>query len=534
MNSPNWVLARGQQQRRRQRTHKIDYDAGTFAVFDSVDLERKRERKKKFDSREMQKRETCQRDENDVAKEVVVCYPAPSKKIGMLHPISSLYEKPIGTKKTKQCMSALTEMLQRLGVKTTDVCDALACTAELDVNVRARLDLEDLASKSLTYAIAEPADVFTSKAQLDRRERERRCEADSELALKLNKNRANPSASSSSSSSSSSGASLDRMQSAASLSTLMAASLSESAERVADARLEYYVSEEYKRTVLAELSTKQLVEIVLTRPTVTIRHSARDTGFAANYSFAPLSNLLFTRDQQITTERGIVMGRPASAQRALEVDVMQFVFNKLGYRVAGRVPDIEGMTLEGGDYIPAGDIAFIGVGLRTSLSAVEWLLEHDLIGARRVAVVFDNFERAQERMHLDCVFNICSKRTCVMLEDMMGDASPTRRLVDEWVRADDGTYTRARKDVEFSRYVADQSLTIIPVSGQEQLEYGCNCLNLGDGRVIAVQQEVARRIARHPDFDGTVSYLEFEGVTALFGAVHCATQVVYRAPSKSN
>ncbi len=37
-------------------------------------------------------------------------------------------------------------------------------------------------------------------------------------------------------------------------------------------------------------------------------------------------------------------------------------------------------------------------------------------------------------MHLDCVFSLLSDNCCIMLEDIMGEASPTRRLVDEYVR----------------------------------------------------------------------------------------------------
>lgn len=38
-------------------------------------------------------------------------------------------------------------------------------------------------------------------------------------------------------------------------------------------------------------------------------------------------------------------------------------------------------------------------------------------------------------MHLDCVFSIVSDNVCIMLEEMMGEGSPTRRLVDEYTKA---------------------------------------------------------------------------------------------------
>lgn len=40
----------------------------------------------------------------------------------------------------------------------------------------------------------------------------------------------------------------------------------------------------------------------------------------------------------------------------------------------------------------------------------------------------------QDRMHLDCVFSIIGDDVCIMMDEMMGEDSPTRRLVDEWVQ----------------------------------------------------------------------------------------------------
>jgi arginine deiminase len=56
----------------------------------------------------------------------------------------------------------------------------------------------------------------------------------------------------------------------------------------------------------------------------------RDTGLTASYTFEPLSNLVYTRDQQVTTCKGIVMGRLRSAQRQKEVELMSYCFRKLG------------------------------------------------------------------------------------------------------------------------------------------------------------------------------------------------------------
>lgn len=39
-------------------------------------------------------------------------------------------------------------------------------------------------------------------------------------------------------------------------------------------------------------------------------------------------------------------------------------------------------------------------------------------------------------MHLDCVFSIIGDDVCIMMDEMMGEESPTRRLVDEWVQVE--------------------------------------------------------------------------------------------------
>ncbi len=48
-------------------------------------------------------------------------------------------------------------------------------------------------------------------------------------------------------------------------------------------------------------------------------------------------------------------------------------------------------------------------------------------------------------MHLDCVFSVLGDGCCLMLKDIMGEESPMRRLVDEYVRdPTTNKYTLAR------------------------------------------------------------------------------------------
>jgi len=292
--------------------------------------------------------------------------------------------------------------------------------------------------------------------------------------------------------------------------------------------LKEHISDSYKRLVLENMSPDQLIDVILTKPTVTVKPSFRDTGFTASYEFEPLTNLIFTRDQQITTAKGIVMASLRSSQRQHEIKVMKFCFQKLGINVLGQV-DQPGY-LEGGDFFPAGEgLCFVGVGLRSNEEAVVQLMEKDYFGTTRVAIVKDMFEKDQDRMHLDCVFSILSNDCVLMLEDMMGADSPTRRLVDEYTIGDDGKYTKSKSDVEFSQYLVDGGYKIIPVTGEEQLQYACNVVNLGGSRILSCHAPTARKICKSPHFSGTMEYLEYSAITAMYGALHCSTQIVKRS-----
>eukprot|EP01024_Parvocaulis_polyphysoides_P038241 TRINITY_DN34286_c0_g1_i2.p1 TRINITY_DN34286_c0_g1~~TRINITY_DN34286_c0_g1_i2.p1 ORF type:complete len:491 (-),score=62.11 TRINITY_DN34286_c0_g1_i2:386-1645(-) len=295
-----------------------------------------------------------------------------------------------------------------------------------------------------------------------------------------------------------------------------------------DEKDRFYLSDEYKRQVLENMSVTQLIDTILITPTVSLAPSFRDTGLTATYQFHPLSNLVYTRDQQITTIMGIIMGRLRSSQRQMEVKLMNFCFNKLGLPVVGKVTDPG--YLEGGDFIPAGfDLAFLGVGLRSNMEAAHQLMSKNLLGTSRFAVVKDDFDRHQDRMHLDCVFSIVGKKVCIMLQEMMGEESPTRRLVDLYV-FDPPTqkYKLEVQNREFSLFLKSEGYSIIPISAEDQLQYACNVLNLGNGNIVSVHAKSARQIVRDKNFKGDIKAIDFSSITSMYGAVHCSSQVVRR------
>jgi arginine deiminase len=384
--------------------------------------------------------------------------------MGALHPAGSLYERPVNMQECTRQHAAFRAALRSHGVKCVTVREVMLFN--VDVCVRARVALEDLAASRLRYVL------------------EGACEA--------------------------------RL------------------EAPADA---FFVGEEYKRSVLEAMSAEQLGDVALCGPTVHVMPSYRDTGFTARYAFEPLTNVQYTRDTAITTARGVVLTRLRSPQRQFEVELLSFCFAKLGLPVVGAIK-APGF-LEGGDFFVAGRVAFVGVGMRSNEEAAQQLMDGDLVGTRYVCLVRDDFERDQSRMHLDCMFNIAGDDVCLLAADVIGDGSPVRRTVDEYERVVDGDaaappgqrYVLRRSGVEFSRYLRDAGFSIVPISREHSLQYGCNVLNLGDSVVLASHAESARHLVRCPAFHGRVQVVDFADVTAMYGGLHCSSQVVRRTPA---
>jgi arginine deiminase len=280
--------------------------------------------------------------------------------------------------------------------------------------------------------------------------------------------------------------------------------------------------ESYKLEVIEAMDDSELVDALIMRPTV---HLSRPDGrfVTSSVEFKPSGNLVFTRDQQIVTARGLILGSLHGPQRSHEVELMKFVWQSLGVPIIAEVPKTT--ILEGGDFVPAGDISYIGCGIRTNQEAINYLMKNDLFGSRYVAVVKDLFDRCQDRMHLDTFFNIVDNNTCVISSGVSGIDNPKRRLVDEYKRDDFGKYHLTRKDVEFSLYLTEQKMHVVPISEKQQLEYMANFLSVRHKHIIAVHPDLEKVLRDAGVTDVKVEYVPYGGITRMYGAAHCTTQI---------
>ena len=287
-------------------------------------------------------------------------------------------------------------------------------------------------------------------------------------------------------------------------------------------------TEEYRQDVLAKMSRGDLIRCILLQPTVKLRKTDNNTGYEATYLQNPLMNLYFTRDQSITTPRGHVICNMNSSQRSPETDIIALCYSHLGLNPILR---IEGDgRLEGGDYIPAGNISLIGCGMRTNDEGIRQMMEADAFGHDTVVVVRDH-KLWQMQMHLDTHFNIIDHDLCTMVRSRLEaqPGQPEYNTCDIWARKP-GTqqYTLWKQDQPFVEYIRSRGFQIIPIDYADEMHYANNFLTIAPRHIMAVggqSQELQQRFA---DAGVTVEWIPLESLIEGYGAAHCMTQVLQR------
>ena len=305
-----------------------------------------------------------------------------------------------------------------------------------------------------------------------------------------------------------------------------------------------YVNDTYKKDVINKLSEDQLVDVILNNPTYKLRPTELNTFIEpTSISFNPLGNLIFCRDQQITTARGVVIGRARSNQRAGEHIIMEQVFKNLQSNLLGVLTEKydKDAFLEGGDYYVAKkDLSLLGVGLRTSMKGAEYLMENDFLGTRYLAVVYDKEDLDQQRMHLDTYFNFLNDKYVIVLDfDEVQKHYKNKKIerkvylfdnkAVKGIDSDDikvtnssGKYKLVKIYDKFYDFLKENQYELIKVKHQQQVDYMINFLNIGNNTILSVNKDL-EKVAKKSGVN--IISLEFRPILNMYGAMHCITQV---------
>ena len=202
----------------------------------------------------------------------------------------------------------------------------------------------------------------------------------------------------------------------------------------------------------------------------------------------PLTNLYFMRDQQIITDKGMVLSRMNKPQRRREPQLTGLLWEMLKepliYKIQG--PG----TLEGGDYMPLDSFALLGMGDRTNQSGVDQLLEHGL-GFDEVGVVHQpshpliplDKRDPMLNMHLDNYFNVASKGVAVGSKQLLETT-----IVEIYQRTSDG-YQKSAEKTNLYEYMVSKGFDFINITTLEQMAYASNLLCIRDRAILAVEVE---------------------------------------------
>ena len=291
-------------------------------------------------------------------------------------------------------------------------------------------------------------------------------------------------------------------------------------------------TEAYRQEVLQKMSRNDLIRCILLQPTVKLSKTDNNTGYEAQYIQNPLMNLYFTRDQSITTPRGHIICNMNSKQRAPETEIINLCYEHLGLKPILHVAG-DG-RLEGGDYIPAGNISLIGCGMRTNDEGIRQLIEADAFGHDTVVVVRDH-KLWQMQMHLDTHFNIIDKDLCTMVSSRLNahPGDPEYNTCDIWARKP-GTkeYALWKQDQPFVEFIRGRGFQIFPIDYDDEMHYANNFLTIAPRHIMAVGGQSEELQQRFRDAGVNVEWIPLESLIDGYGAAHCMTQVLQREAYK--
>jgi arginine deiminase len=323
---------------------------------------------------------------------------------------------------------------------------------------------------------------------------------------------------------------------------------------------------------LADLGVQTLFNILALRPSIYLDQKKGVRVIFPRVSLdVPLANLFFMRDQQVASDRGLIVGRMSKPQRRMEPTLTGTILEMAGAKIVHRVNPPG--TFEGGDFIPAGRFAMIGVGDRTNLNGASQVLQHG-VGFEEIALVHQpahpllpsDKPDPMINMHLDTYLNFPGKHIAVGCLPLLKVAR-----VELYQRSTSGRYKRLSKSPNLHEYLASKGFTIVPITTLEQMCYASNFLCVKDHNILAIEVEkVVKKVMRNLEAKATadphrygallhearqdlarlkrsdqffphkrefqdlsieVTSLQFQEITGGYGGIRCMTCALNRTPS---
>lgn len=216
------------------------------------------------------------------------------------------------------------------------------------------------------------------------------------------------------------------------------------------------------------------------------------------HALPPLPNAFFTRDAVMCANDRVVIGSMASRVRTAEALLLRTIFRHHpdlsggGFYFDGTAENgVANLTLEGGDLLMLReDLALIGYSERTSAAGIDMLMSAMAREGRVRDVVVLELPKTRATIHLDMIFTMVDRDTCVIYPPLIVGARKCRAF---HVHFDGGRVQRIREHDGLLEALKERGLELKPVycggedpfrQEREQWHSGANFFTLSPGQVI--------------------------------------------------
>ena len=249
----------------------------------------------------------------------------------------------------------------------------------------------------------------------------------------------------------------------------------------------------------ADLS-RELVEGVLMKKNTLTKFISHD-----RYILQPLHNFFYMRDASVSILDDVLISKMANPVRERESMIMEAIFDyhpQLKTKTVNpivngrRDPDI---TIEGGDILVVrDDILCIGVGGRTTTQGIDFIIRKLRVQEGRRHIVIQELPKTPESfIHLDMVFTLIDKDTCMLYEPLIMRSHKHRTI---HVIIDNGKVELIEERRNIIETLKHLGMDLKPMicggskdsyaQEREQWHSGANFLAVGPGKIIGYARNV--------------------------------------------
>ena len=216
------------------------------------------------------------------------------------------------------------------------------------------------------------------------------------------------------------------------------------------------------------------------------------------YSLKPLYNFFFMRDASMSFGEKVIIGKMANEVRDREALIMDYIFKnhdhfKAETYNANLIPNNKDMNIEGGDVLIArDDILLIGMGLRTSSQAIDFLIEE--LNAQNIhkhIIVQQLPESPESFIHLGMVFTLLDNDKCMAYAPLILESNQYKTI---HIELEGGKTVKIEEKNNILEALKPLGMDLEPVScggtadqwtqDREQWHSGANFFAFAPGKVI--------------------------------------------------